>query len=185
MGLGKTVQVIALLCRERDGHERDGPTQPDAGRLPDVTGRQLVGRARPVRPAPARRRAPRPGPRCGNDFHRAVVDADVVLDVHTASRDRDLLASVRIEDQPWGRIVVDEAQHVKNVATSAAKALRAIDADHRLALTGTPVENRLEDLRAVLDPEPGLLGSPSAFKARFAEPVERDRDPVAAARLRG
>ncbi len=188
MGLGKTVQVIALLCHERDGHERDGA---DPNPTLVVCPMSLVGNwsAELARFAPHLRVVVHHGPDRlrGNDFHRAVVDADVVLTTFTiASRDRDLLASVRIGDQPWGRIVVDEAQHVKNVATSAAKALRAIDADHRLALTGTPVENRLEDLRAVLDlVNPGLLGSPSAFKARFAEPVERDRDPVAAARLRG
>jgi SNF2 family DNA or RNA helicase len=188
MGLGKTVQVIALLCHERDGRERDG-TDPNPTLV--VCPMSLVGNwsAELDRFAPHLRIVVHHGPDRlrGNDFHQAVVDADVVLTTFTiASRDRDLLASVRIGDQPWGRVVVDEAQHVKNVATSAAKALRAIDADHRLALTGTPVENRLEDLRAVVDlVNPGLLGSPSTFKARFAEPVERDRDPVAAARLRG
>lgn len=187
MGLGKTVQVIALLCHERAGEDR--ATMPDPTLV--VCPMSLVGNwSRELeRFAPHLRVVVHHGPDRlrGNDFHQALADADVVLTTFTiVSRDRDLLASVRAEGRGWGRIVVDEAQHVKNVATSAAKALRAIDADHRLALTGTPVENRLEDLRAVVDlVNPGLLGSPSVFKARFAEPVERDRDPVAAARLRG
>ena len=107
-------------------------------------------------------------------FASTIADVDVVITTFAiATRDRDLLAA-----QQWRRVVVDEAQHVKNVRTAAAKALRAIPARHRLALTGTPVENRLEDLRAVIDlVNPGLLGSASTFRARFAEPIERDRDP--------
>jgi SNF2 family DNA or RNA helicase len=82
-------------------------------------------------------------------------------------------------------MVVDEAQHVKNPHTAAAKARRRIPAGQTLALTGTPVENRLSELRAVLDlVNPGLLGSEQAFRDRFAVPIERHRDEAATTRLR-
>jgi SNF2 family DNA or RNA helicase len=80
--------------------------------------------------------------------------------------------------------VVDEAQAVKNPDTARARALRAVKADARVALTGTPVENRLSELwslYALLFP--GLLGSRESFRARFAAPIERDKDPHARAAL--
>jgi SNF2 family DNA or RNA helicase len=74
---------------------------------------------------------------------------------------------------------------VKNAGTVGARAVRAIRARHRLALTGTPIENRLEELRSILDfVNPGLLGSRQSFRARFAVPIERDGDAAAASRLR-
>ncbi|MFT3900571.1 MAG: DEAD/DEAH box helicase [Gordonia sp. (in: high G+C Gram-positive bacteria)] len=183
MGLGKTIQVIALLCLERASVRESGPTLI-------VCPMSLVGNwARELeRFAPDLRVTVHHGPDRlrGEAFRRAVVDADVVVTTFAiATRDGDLLASPAADGRPWQRLVVDEAQHVKNVATAAAKALRTIRARHRVALTGTPVENRLEDLRAVVDlVNPGLLGSASTFKARFAEPIERERDAAAAARLR-
>lgn len=178
MGLGKTIQVIALLCAERDVDDCG------AGTTLVVCPMSLVGNWS--------RELSRFAPRLrvhvhhGSDrlrstsFAAVVADTDVVITTFAlAARDREILAA-----HTWRRVVVDEAQHVKNVRTAAAKALRALPARHRLALTGTPVENRLEDLRAVIDlVNPGLLGSASTFRARFAEPIERDRDPDALRRL--
>lgn len=74
---------------------------------------------------------------------------------------------------PWGMVVADEAQHVKNPFSSTAKALRTIPAPARIALTGTPVENNLSELWALLDwTTPGLLGPLKAFRARHARIVE-------------
>ena len=85
----------------------------------------------------------------------------------------------------WSTVIADEAQLIKNPATHAAKALRALTAGQKLALTGTPVENRLADLWAILDVvNPGMLGSRERFRHRFAKPIERDGDGDAAARLR-
>ena len=94
----------------------------------------------------------------------------------------------------WGLVVADEAQHVKNAASAAARALRAIPGTARVALTGTPVENNLTELWAILDwAIPGLLGSRNAFRkvvgradrvgrARGEDPpVRRPRRPVRAA----
>ena len=88
-------------------------------------------------------------------------------------------------DIEWSTVVLDEAQMVKNPNTKAAKAVRALTADQKLALTGTPVENRLSELWAILDAvNPGLLGSLTKFRDKFGTPIERHHDPDAAARLR-
>ena len=79
----------------------------------------------------------------------------------------------------------DRTQQVKNPSSQGARAVRGLDARHRVALTGTPVENRLSELWSVLDfTNPGLLGPFTRFKERYAIPVERWRDPVATERLR-
>ncbi|HEX6076929.1 MAG TPA: DEAD/DEAH box helicase [Micromonosporaceae bacterium] len=90
----------------------------------------------------------------------------------------------RLAGHQWGLVVADEAQHVKNPRSGTARALRAIPARARVALTGTPVENNLSELWAILDwTTPGLLGTLGGFRSRWAKPIESDRDPVAAERL--
>ena len=85
----------------------------------------------------------------------------------------------------WTTVVLDEAQMVKNPNTKAARAVRALPAVQKLALTGTPVENRLSELWSILDAvNPGLLGSRESFRRRFGTPIERQHDEIAAARLR-
>jgi hypothetical protein len=85
----------------------------------------------------------------------------------------------------WTTVVLDEAQMVKNPNTKAARAVRALRARQKLALTGTPVENRLSELWSILDAvNPGLLGSQQRFRERFGTPIERHGDEIAAARLR-
>ncbi len=85
----------------------------------------------------------------------------------------------------WSTIVLDEAQMVKNPNTKAARAVRQLGADLKLALSGTPVENRLSELWAILDAvNPGMLGSLESFRQTYSGPIERNRDPDAAARLR-
>ncbi|MFC4190844.1 DEAD/DEAH box helicase [Streptomyces flavovirens] len=79
----------------------------------------------------------------------------------------------RLAGHTWGLVVADEAQHVKNPHSSTARALRTIPAPARVALTGTPVENNLSELWALLDwTTPGLLGPLKAFRARHARIVE-------------
>ena len=106
---------------------------------------------------------------------RLLDGADVVLTTYaTATRDADALAAVA-----WDRVVLDEAQHIKNSASGAAQAVRRFPARHRVALTGTPVENRLAELWSILDfLNPGLLGS----RAHVPRPVRR---PDRAVRRRG
>jgi non-specific serine/threonine protein kinase len=85
----------------------------------------------------------------------------------------------------WHRVILDEAQAVKNAATKAAAAARSLPAARRFAVTGTPVENRLADLWSLMHfAVPGLLGEASAFKQRYALPIERHGDADVATRLR-
>lgn len=107
--------------------------------------------------------------------------ADLVITTYgLLARDLDHLAATE-----WSTLVLDEAQMIKNPATNAARAVRKLTAGQKLALTGTPVENRLADLWALLDAvNPGMLGSREKFRHRFAKPIERDGDADAAAQLR-
>ncbi|MEU4237196.1 DEAD/DEAH box helicase [Actinoplanes sp. NPDC026619] len=166
MGLGKTVQLLSLLL-----HRRSGPAllicplsvlgnwQREAARFaPSLTVRVLHGSSQP-----------------------AFEGADLVLTTYaTALRTADALAGFK-----WDRVVLDEAQNVKNSAGVMAKAVRKFPARVRIALTGTPVENRLAELWSILDwVNPGLLASAHTFRARFAVPIERYGDEQAAAQLR-
>ena len=88
-------------------------------------------------------------------------------------------------DVDWSTVVLDEAQMVKNPNTKAARAVRQLRAAQKLALTGTPVENRLSELWSILDAvNPGLLGGLQSFREQFGTPIERHGDELAAARLR-
>ena len=90
-----------------------------------------------------------------------------------------------LEEFPWSTIVLDEAQMVKNPNTKSARAVRALEAEQKIALTGTPVENRLSELWSILDAvNPGILGSQESFRRTYSSPIERRHDEVAAARLR-
>ena len=115
-------------------------------------------------------------------FVERAADADLVITTYAlAHRDRET-----IERVAWHRVVLDEAQYIKNPAAKQTQAVRAISADRRIALTGTPVENRLSELWSIMDfLNPGYLGGPSAFRTRFAVPVERYRDARRAEQLRG
>ena len=179
MGLGKTVQTLALLAVE---HARaSGPAGPTLVVCP----MSLVGnwQRECARFAPRLRvhvhhGAGRPG---GRELRAAVAGADVVITTYgLVLRDFAALRAVH-----WHRVVADEAHHLKNSATQQSRAVRALPATHRLALTGTPVENRLADLHAVLDfANPGLFGSAERFKERYSVPIERNSSPVATADLR-
>ncbi|WP_367319948.1 SNF2-related protein [Streptomyces sp. HUAS ZL42] len=93
-------------------------------------------------------------------------------------------AAPTLAQERWGMVVADEAQHVKNPYSATAKALRTIPAPARVALTGTPVENNLSELWALLDwTTPGLLGPLKSFRARHARAVETGEDEEAVARL--
>jgi len=178
MGLGKTVQVLALVALDRGTESTLGPTllvcpmslvgnwQREAERFtPDLRVHVHHGSDR------AR----------GEDFEQAVADADLVVTTYAvAARDVEALREV-----PWRRVVLDEAQAIKNAATRSAQAVRSLAARQRIAVTGTPVENRLADLWSILDTtNPGILGNAPAFTRRFAVPIERHGDEDAADRLR-
>ena len=117
----------------------------------------------------------------GAGFTRAARASDLVVTTYAlALRDRETLEAIE-----WHRIVLDEAQNIKTRDAKQTRAIRALRAPRRIALTGTPVENRLSELHSILDfLNPGLLGSAGSFREQFATPIERWRDGAAATRLR-
>ena len=187
MGLGKTAQLIALLTAERDP-PRPPPGEPSAHQsAPTLVicpmsvvgnwGRELA------RFAPDLAVHVHHGPERLAGAQLAVVapTIDVVLTTYgLVTRDRETLAAI-----PWGRIVLDEAQAIKNSGARQSVAVRSLAAPSRVALTGTPVENRLSELWSIMEfLNPGLLGSANGFRRRFEVPIEKYRDADAAARLR-
>jgi SNF2 family DNA or RNA helicase len=175
MGLGKTAQVIATLLAD-----------PGAGPTLVVCPVSVLGnwQRELARFAPTLSVMAHHGPDRHDhdeDFGQRAAVNDVVLTTYSLlARDRDHLASVE-----WSRIVLDEAQQVKNPGTAQTRAAAGLRAGRRLALTGTPVENRLGDLWSIMHLlNPGLLGSAAEFRERFAVPIERDGDPGATDRLR-
>ncbi len=105
---------------------------------------------------------------------RGADDGFVVTTYATMRADADLLAK---HEPGWGLVVADEAQNVKNPRSRAAQALREIPTEHRLALTGTPVENNLSELWAILDwTTPGLLGPHEQFREDWSRRIESHRD---------
>ncbi|MYT71780.1 ATP-dependent helicase [Streptomyces sp. SID8367] len=156
MGLGKTVTLIALHLR------RDRP-QPTLVVCPaSLLGNWQREIERFAPGVPVRR------------FHGADRSLDdgtggFVLTTYGTLRTR----AGELAAHDWGMVVADEAQHVKNPNSATAKALRTLDTPARVALTGTPVENNLSELWALLDwTTPGLLGPLKAFRARHARAVE-------------
>ncbi|MGN6177166.1 MAG: DEAD/DEAH box helicase, partial [Streptosporangiaceae bacterium] len=117
----------------------------------------------------------------GDELARELIGTDLVITSYgIAARDREELAQVR-----WARVVCDEAQNIKNHTTRQAQAVRGLPAASRIALTGTPVENRLSDLWSIMEfTSPGLLGPAEQFRQRYAIPIERAADEEATARLR-
>ncbi|KAB1902781.1 DEAD/DEAH box helicase [Micromonospora sp. AMSO1212t] len=175
MGLGKTVQLVALLAGD----------PPETGPTLLVCPMSLVGnwQREAAKFAPGLRVHVHHGAERarGEGFAAAVQEADLVLTTYSvAARDAFELAGV-----DWHRVVVDEAQAIKNAATRQAEAVRSLPARHRVAVTGTPVENRLADLWSIMQfANPGLLGPAATFRKRFAEPIERHGDAEVAERLR-
>ncbi|OWA35485.1 ATP-dependent helicase [Saccharibacillus sp. O16] len=113
------------------------------------------------------------GRRTGEAFAAAASDADVVLTSYaTSALDQELLRGFN-----WLTICLDEAQTIKNAQTKQSTAIRSFKALHKIALTGTPIENRLSELWSIYDfMVPGYLGGPKSFQERFANPIEKEQD---------
>jgi superfamily II DNA or RNA helicase len=177
MGLGKTVQLLALEAHDRD-HTDPGPTlllcpMSMVGTWEREAARFVPGLRVRAHHGPARAR--------GDDLRAVLAGTDLLVTTYaTAARDADDLADV-----DWHRLVLDEAQAVKNARSQPARAARRFRARHRVALTGTPVENRLAELWSIMDVlNPGVLGTAERFRTRFAIPVERHGNTDAAELLR-
>lgn len=172
MGLGKTVTLIALHLHRQTEASAAGPTLVVCPTSLMGNWQREIERFAPG--TPVRR------------FHgpqrdlASLADGEFVLTTYGTLR----LDAGRLGEVPWGLVVADEAQHVKNPYSATARALRTIGARARVALTGTPVENNLSELWAILDwTTPGLLGRLGTFRTRYARAVESGGDPAAAERL--
>jgi superfamily II DNA or RNA helicase len=183
MGLGKTIQVIALHLHRHPARTAAGsvgpPSRAGSGPTLVVCPASMLGtwerEIRRFAPGiPVRRYH-------GGGRHLRGVAADEVVLVTYGVVLRD---AAELAGLDWGLVVADEAQYAKNPLSRTARELRTLPATARLALTGTPVENRLSELWAILDwTTPGLLGHLETFIRRMAIPVERHRDPEATTRL--
>ncbi|MFF0021950.1 DEAD/DEAH box helicase [Streptomyces sp. NPDC005496] len=172
MGLGKTITLIALHLHRQSDESSAGPTLVVCPTSLLGNWQREIERFAPG--VPVRR------------FHGSrrdledLADGEFVLTTYGTMR----LDAPRLAGVPWGMVVADEAQHVKNPYSATARALRTIGARARVALTGTPVENNLSELWAILDwTTPGLLGGLGAFRTRYAHAVEGGQDPAAGERL--
>jgi len=183
MGLGKTVQAIALLLRERSDRP---PERSDGPRALVICPTSVVGnwKREIQRFAPELRVLVHHGTEraSGDEFVAAAAEHDVVISTYgLARRDVDDLVQV-----PWSDVILDEAQNIKNPQTKQAQAVRRLPAANRIALTGTPVENRLSELWSIMQfLNPGYLGSQARFRQDLALPIERYGDRQATQRLRG
>ena len=164
MGLGKTITLIALHL-----HRAAGPTLV-------VCPASLLGNWE--------REIHRFAPGVAvHRFHGSARNLDATTGFVLTTYGTMRMDAARLADHEWDLVVADEAQHAKNPRSETARALRTIPAAARIALTGTPVENNLTELWAILDwTTPGLLGTRTAFRERLAKPVEAG-DPVLADRL--
>ncbi|MEV6661844.1 DEAD/DEAH box helicase [Streptomyces nigra] len=167
MGLGKTITVIALHLKRA----RTAPTLVVCPASLLGNWQREINRFAPG--VPVRRFH-------GPDRTLDDLDGGFVLTTYGTMRS----AAPTLAAADWGMVVADEAQHVKNPYSATAKALRTIPTPARVALTGTPVENNLSELWALLDwTTPGLLGPLKSFRARHARAVENGEDEEAVERL--
>ena len=177
MGLGKTIQTLALIQRDW----RLNGEKPVLLICPtSVINNWLKEAARftPELPALVHHGADRN--RDETFREEAAKRAIVISSYGLLHRDIDLFRAVS-----WGGIVLDEAQNVKNAETKQATAARAIRADYRVALTGTPVENHVGDLWSIMEfLNPGFLGAQSEFKRNFFFPIQAEQDPIATEMLK-
>lgn len=165
MGLGKTLQTIALLAIEKEQRRMDLPT------LVVVPTSLIEGwRRQIVQFAPHLSVLVLHGGKRHGAFHK-LAESDVVLTTYSVLS-RDL---ARFREHEFHYAILDEAQAIKNARSQASQAVRTLRARHRLALTGTPVENNLDELWSLFEfVMPGLLGNAQRFRTGFRHPIERE-----------
>ena len=164
MGLGKTVQALGVLI----DRAKMGPTLIVA---PTSVGSNWVREAE--------RFAPTLTPKLYREHNRDDLIRDagkgelIITSYQLLQRD-----VARFSSRSWGTLVLDESQYIKNFATKTNQSVRSIEADWCLAISGTPLENHLGELWSLMRIiSPGLLGSWERFRKRFAEGIERGKDP--------
>ncbi len=170
MGLGKTIQVIAYLLHEWNNN-------PDATPTIIICPTSILGNwLREIqRFAPSLSTIIHHGPkrRQNNEFTDNTLNYDIIITTYSlALRDFDFLSQIQ-----WSNIVVDEAQNIKNPFAKQTRKIKKLKGDYRIALTGTPIENRLSELWSIMDfLNPGYLGSPKNFRENYINPIENNRN---------
>ncbi|MCZ0753957.1 DEAD/DEAH box helicase [Anoxybacillus sp. J5B_2022] len=170
MGLGKTVQMLAYWTYVREHERIDRPALL-------ICPTSVLGNWQKecARFAPSLRLYIHHGQNRskGEAFTAAAKSADLVLTSYSlAHLDTEELTSIE-----WDTICLDEAQNIKNAHTKQARAIRKLKGGHKIALSGTPMENRLSELWSIFHfLNPGYLGSLTQFQRRFATPIEKERD---------
>jgi len=174
MGLGKTLEMITYLLHRKD-MEGPAPCLVIAPTSVTHTWENEIARFAPtlstLRLQSGADRAQR---------YAELENYDVIITSYALAR----LDAEQLERFNFRTLILDEAQNAKNPSSQIAKVVRNLRADHRLALTGTPVENSLRDLWSIFAfVEPGLLGSEASFRRRFENPIA-EGDETAAHQLR-
>ncbi|MEO1095577.1 MAG: DEAD/DEAH box helicase [Cyanobacteria bacterium J06638_28] len=176
MGLGKTVQVIARLVQERElAREQNTQIPPTLLVAPtSVVGNwyREIHKFAPHITAAVHHGSDRA--KDAKDFKQACREHDILITSFALARKDAKL----FNDIQWHRIVLDEAQNIKNPKAALTKAICKLSAPHRLALTGTPIENRLMDLWSIFNfLNPGYLGTQTQFRRSFELPIQKNNDP--------
>ncbi|TVP60877.1 MAG: DEAD/DEAH box helicase [Nodularia sp. (in: Bacteria)] len=179
MGLGKSVQVIARLVQEKDAVESVLPTLLIAPTSVVGNWQKEIAKFAPHLKSMVHHGSDRL--QNSPEFKAACQQHDVIITSFTLARkDEKLFNSVE-----WQRLVLDEAQNIKNPKAAQTKAILKLSAKHRLALTGTPVENRLLDLWSIFNfLNPGYLGKEAQFRKSFEVPIQKDNDRVKSTTLK-
>lgn len=177
MGLGKTVQALALIER---GWRVDGARPVLLVCPTSVIGnwQKEAARFTPELPVLTHHGVARAKDKA---FQKAAAQNAIVLSSYSlVQRDIETLKTV-----DWAGVILDEAQNIKNPESKQSRAARALKADYRIALTGTPVENNVGDLWAIMEfLNPGWLGTQTEFKRNFFIPIQAQRDVEATERLK-
>jgi SNF2 family DNA or RNA helicase len=178
MGLGKTIQFIAFLLhlKEQDALEKPTllvcPTSVLGNWEREV---KKFGPTLKVLQYHGDKRSK------GKAFVEVANKHDLVITSYALIH-RDLKS---LQGVSWQGIVLDEAQNIKNAEAKQSQAVRQLESTYRIALTGTPVENRLQELWSILDfLNPGYLGNKQFFQRRFAMPIEKYGDAASLGQLR-
>ena len=176
MGLGKTIQIIALLLHEREQDKQSKKTSLLPTLL--IAPTSVIGNWQ--------KEMGKFAPQLSSLIHHGIKRAKKTAELTEAMAGHDVLITSfsiarrdnkLLKEQNWQRIVVDEAQNIKNPKSAQAKAIYALKAPHRIAMTGTPIENRLMDMWSLFHfLNPGYLGTALQFKRGYETPIQRDND---------
>ncbi len=178
MGLGKTIEVIAYLLSLKEKGETGRPSLIVCPTSVITNWQREIEKFAPGMKVMVHHGTDRLR---GKRFLRSAMRSDAVISSYALlSRDEKLLSNIK-----WRDIILDEAQNIKNEGAKQSMSAKRLAADRRIALTGTPIENRLLELKSIFDfLNPGYFGSVDKFKKDYSIPIERYGDDAASAELK-